>query len=474
MPVLPSLCLLAAALTPAAPVEPVGEDGPLNVIVLLADDLGWMDLGCQGSTFYETPHLDALAASGMRFTQAYAGGPVCSPTRAALMAGKTPARMDTTDWFGAGRAGKMLPADYIPQLPLEEVSLAEALRTQGYRTAFFGKWHLGKEGYFPEDQGFEVNVGGHHRGSPPGGYFAPFKNPKMEDSPPGTQLTERLTDEAVQWMESVHEEPFLLYLSWYAVHTPLQTKPEYKEYYQAKRSQLPDREGEAWGQERERKVRHVQDHAVYAGMIQSLDESVGRLLGKLEEMGLTGRTLVVFTSDNGGLSTSEGHPTSNLPLRGGKGWLYEGGIREPMLVRWPGVTAPGSVCHTPVISMDVYPTVLSAAGLDPAPEQHVDGMNLLPLLQGGTAPGRALYWHYPHYGNQGAAPSGAVRSGHWKLVEWFEDGSTELFNLDADPGESQNLATAQPGRTAALHAGLERWRVSVQAQMPRPNPNFEK
>jgi arylsulfatase A-like enzyme len=296
----------------------------------------------------------------------------------------------------------------------------------------------------------------------------------MEDSPPGTQLTERLTDEAVSWMESVHEEPFLLYLSWYAVHTPLQTKPEYKEYYQQKRSQLPEQEGEPWGQERERKVRRVQDHAVYAGMVQSLDESVGRLLGRLEELGLTGRTLVVFTSDNGGLSTSEGHPTSNLPLRGGKGWLYEGGIREPMLVRWPGVTDAGSVCHTPVISMDVYPTVLSAAGLDQAPEQHVDGMNLLPLLQGGTVPGRALYWHYPHYGNQGAAPSGAVRSGDWKLVEWFEDGTTELFDLGADPGESRNLAPEQPGRTAALQASLKRWRQGVQAKMPRPNPNFGK
>jgi len=468
------LILATLALTLPCAAAPHSEDvAPMNVIVLLADDLGWADLGCQGSTFYETPHLDALAKSGMRFTQAYAGGPVCSPTRAAIMAGKTPARMDTTDWFGGRRKGRLLPAPYASQLPLEEVTLAEALGAKGYRTAFFGKWHLGQEGYFPEDQGFEVNVGGHHRGSPPGGYFAPFKNPKMEDSPPGTQLTDRLTDKAVQWMESVQEEPFLLYLSWYAVHTPLQTKPEYKQYYEEKRASLPAPEGPAWGQERERKVRRVQDHAVYAGMVQSLDESVGRLMNRLAELGLDERTLVIFTSDNGGLSTSEGHPTSNLPLRGGKGWLYEGGIREPMLVRWPGVTAPGSVCHTPVISMDVYPTVLDAAGLEQAPTQHVDGMNLRPLLQGGTTPGRPIYWHYPHYGNQGAAPSGAVRSGEWKLVEWFEDGSTELFHLGRDPGESQNLAAEEPGRTAALLASLRRWRESVQAKMPTLNPEHE-
>lgn len=462
--------LCPAAFAIAAPQE----DAPLNVIVLLADDLGWTDLGCQGSSFYETPHIDRLASEGMRFTQAYAACCVCSPTRAALMTGKSPARMDTTDYFGGSRKALLLPAPYNRQLPAGDTTLAEALRAADYRTAFFGKWHLGGPGSYPEDHGFEKNVGGFKAGHPPKGYFSPYGNPKLPDGPEGELLTERLTDEAVAWMKSVSNEPFLLYLSYYAVHTPLQTRPEYKAKYEAKRDSLPPSDAPAWGKERARKVRQVQDHAVYAGMVQSLDESVGRVLGMLAELGLEERTLVIFASDNGGLSTSEGHPTSNLPLRAGKGWLYEGGIREPFLVRWPGVTEAGSVCDTPVTSQDVFPTVLEALGLPAMPEQHVDGTSLAGLLRGDRELGeRSLYWHYPHYGNQGSAPSGAIRAGRYKLIEWFEDGSVELFDLEQDPGEETDLAEREPEVAKRLAEDLVRWRKRVDAKMPTRNPEYE-
>ena len=464
-----ALCALLAPLPPGDPREPRP-----NVVILLADDLGWSDLGCQGSTFYETPELDALAAGGMRFTQAYAACPVCSPTRAAMLTGRAPARMDTTDYFGGRRKGKLLPAPYVERLPAEALTLAEVLHGAGYRTGFFGKWHLGGPGSYPSDHGFEHNVGGFERGHPPKGYFAPYGNPKLPDGPQGEHLTERLTDEALTWMESVKDEPFLLYFSYYAVHTPLQTTPALREKYRRKREALAAVEGPAWGQERERRVRRVQDHAVYAGMVQSLDESVGRVLAGLEDLGLAQRTFVLFTSDNGGLSTSEGHPTSNLPLRAGKGWLYEGGIREPWIVRWPGVTRAGTTCDVPVVSMDVYPTVLEALGLDPRPQQHVDGTSLAPLLRGEQGIGeRALYWHYPHYGNQGGAPSGVIRAGRYKLIEWFEDGSVELYDLETDLGESTNIAAERPEMADDLRSRLSAWRARVDAKMPSPNPEFD-
>ena len=462
--------IAATLLLSPAVAEP---EAPLNVIVFLADDLGWMDLGCQGSTFYETPNLDSLAASGVRFTQGYAACGVCSPTRVALMTGKAPGRLHTTDYFGGRRKGKLLPAPYTNQLPAEEVTLAEALKEAGYRTGFFGKWHLGGEGSYPEDHGFDLNVGGFRGGHPPKGYFSPYGNPSLSDGPEGEFLTERLTVEACRWMEEVSKEPFLLYMSYYMVHTPLQARPEDRERFLARREALPERsEEERWGKERARKVRLVQDHAVYAGMVWSLDESVGQILSKLNELGLEERTLVLFTSDNGGLSTSEGHPTSNLPLRAGKGWLYEGGIREPFLVRWPGVTRPGSTTDAPAISMDVYPTILAACGLDPRPRQHCDGVDLTPILRGEDfSHPRTLFWHYPHYGNQGAAPGGAIRDGDWKLVEWFEDGTIELFHLGRDIGETQDLAAAEPAKAAELHAKLIGWRAGAAVAMPSPNPD---
>lgn len=448
---------------------------PLNVVFILADDLGWTDLGCFGSSFYETPHLDALAARGMRFVQAYAACPVCSPTRASILAGKYPARMNTTDYFGGGRKGKLLPAPYVNRLPLEELSMAEAFQAAGYATCFVGKWHLGGKGFHPEDQGFDANIGGFRRGHPPAGYFSPYKNPKLEDGPKGEHLTDRLTTDALSWLTAHRADPFFLYLSYYQVHTPLQAKKEDVARHRARKKALPPPAGPRWGKEGRRKVRLVQDHAVYAAMVESLDRNVGRVVKELDALGLTESTAIVFMSDNGGLSTSEGHPTSNLPLRAGKGWLYEGGVREPMFIVWPGQVRPGRVCATPVISTDFYPTLLEMAGLPGRRGQHVDGTSLVPLLMetGSLAP-RDLFWHYPHYGNQGGSPGGSIRSGNLKLIQFFEDDRVELYDLAADLSEKNDLAAARPDQAKDLLSRLEKWREVVEARMPKPNPNYRR
>ena len=472
---LKSAALGAAALALPRALTAAGPKKKLNFVFFLVDDLGWADLGCTGSTFYETPNVDALAAAGMRFTDGYAACPVCSPTRASIMAGKYPARMDTTDWFGGRRAGKLLPAPYKNYLPLEEVTVAEALKTAGYRTFFAGKWHLGAQAYFPEKQGFDINKGGHQRGSPPGGYFSPFRNPKLTDGPKGQHLADRLGDESVAFLDSVKDQPFLLYLSFYSVHTPLQTKKELIEKYKAKAAKLPRSDSPEFLPEGMRKARQIQKHPVYSGMVQVMDENVGKVLGKLDKLGLAGNTAVIFMSDNGGLSTSEGSPTSNLPLRAGKGWLYEGGIREPMIIRWPGVTKPGSTCDVPVISTDFYPTMLEMASLPLRPKQHVDGVSLAGLLAGKpkTLDRKAIYWHYPHYGNQGGRPGSAVRAGDYKLIEFFEDKSVELYNLKDDIGEKNDLAAKMPEKVAELRRMLRAWRKEVDAKMMKPNPRWK-
>ncbi|MCF6285682.1 MAG: sulfatase, partial [Candidatus Hydrogenedentes bacterium] len=365
----------------------------------------------------------------------------------------------------------LLPAPYIPQLPLEEESLAEALKGGGYSTFFAGKWHLGDTGFFPEDQGFDVNKGGHHRGSPPGGYFAPYKNPKLHDGPEGEHLPDRLARETNIFIDEHRAAPFLAYLSFYSVHTPLQARDDLIKKYEAKKAALGDKLP-VWGKEGPRKLRLVQEHVVYAGMVEAMDAAVGTVLDHLDQLNIADNTIVIFMSDNGGLSTSEGHPTSNLPLRAGKGWLYEGGIREPMIIRGPGVTKAGSVCDTPVTSTDFYPTMLEMASLPPKPEQHVDGVSLLPLLRGGTTLERdALYWHYPHYGNQGGTPGAAIREGDWKLIEYFDDKPVELFNLANDEGEQKNLADAMPERVAQLRSKLDAWQKEVGARFPTANPN---
>jgi arylsulfatase A-like enzyme len=468
-------CLLVLISVVASGVaEPAKPPARPNIVFVLADDLGWRDLGCYGSTFYETPHLDQLAAKGMRFTDAYAACSVCSPTRASILSGKYPARLHLTDWL-PGRVDrpdqKLKRPAILDHLPLEEVTLAEALREGGYRTGFIGKWHLGGPAFFPEKQGFDLNVAGCQRGSPPS-YFSPYRIPTLADGPKGEYLTDRLTDEALKFIEGAKAKPFLLYLSHYAVHNPQQAKAELVAKYHAKAARLPSPTGPEFLPECKQQARQIQNQPVYAAMVESVDESVGRVMQKLAELGLQGNTIVVFTSDNGGLSTAEGAPTSNLPLRGGKGWHYEGGVREPLIVRWPGVTQPGSTCRAPMISTDYYPTFLEMAGLPLRPRQHVDGVSLVPLLKGRAAAERPLFWHYPHYSNQGGGPGGAVRVGNFKLIEWYEDRRAELFDLSDDVGERHDLAATMPERTAALRRQLHDWRQSVGAAMPTPNPDY--
>ncbi|MBN1342341.1 MAG: sulfatase [Phycisphaerae bacterium] len=448
----------------------------LNFVFFLVDDMGWTDAGCYGSTFYETPSIDRLAAQGVRFTDAYAACPVCSPTRASILSGKYPARLHLTNWLYGDIRKQLIGPPYTRWLPLEEVTLAEALKAAGYATGFVGKWHLGNEPYWPEHQGFDVNVAGWTAGSPGrGGYFPPYNNPRLSDGPKGEYLTDRLTDEALKFLDANKGRPFLLYLSHYAVHTPLLSKPSYAKKYEAKAEKLPPSKGPRFLPEGARQARQVQDHPVYAGMVQSMDESLGRVMAKLEALGIDDHTAVFFMSDNGGLSTSEGHPTSNVPLRAGKGWLYDGGIREPMIIKWPGMAKPGSVCRAPVTSTDFYPTILEMAGLPLRPEQHRDGVSLVPLLKQRGALGRkAVFWHYPHYSPQGGRPSGAVRCGDLKLIEFYEDNRVELYDLGKDIGEKRDLSTSMPAKTAELRRMLHDWRASLDARMPTPNPDWGK
>lgn len=453
-----------------------------NFLFVLVDDLGYMDVGCNNpNTFYETPHINQLAKEGVRFTNAYAACPVCSPTRASIMAGQYPARMATTDYFGAAqpenwsRNTRLLPAAYLEELPLEEVTLPEALKEGGYTTFFAGKWHLGEEGFWPEDHGFDVNKGGWSRGGPYGGkkYFSPYGNPRLEDGPEGEHLPDRLAQETIRFIEENKDTAFLAYLSFYSVHTPLIGRPDLVEKYKSKKQQLqhPDT---IWGQEGARKVRLVQEHAVYAAMVEAMDQAVGKVLNKLKELQLDDNTVVIFMSDNGGLSTSEGHPTSNLPLRAGKGWLYEGGIREPMIIKWPGNTKPGRVEDTPVISTDFYPTILDMAGLPLKPEQHVDGVSLVSLLADGkTLEREAIYWHYPHYGNQGGSPGAAVRQGHYKYIKFFGEKPAELYDLNNDIGEHMDLANSMPEKVKEMEVLLQKWLKETGAKLPAKNDMFD-
>jgi arylsulfatase A-like enzyme len=446
-----------------------------NVVFILADDLGWADLGCYGSKFYETPNLDRLAKQGMRFTDAYAAANVCSPTRAAILTGKHPARLHLTDWL-TGRPDrpdqKLKRPNFQMFLPLTEVTLAEALQEAGYRTAFIGKWHLGEESkYWPEHQGFDLNIGGCGKGHPPS-YFSPYGIPNLKNGPPGESLNERLTDEALKFLEQTKDKPFFLYFSHYAVHTPLQARPAMISKYTAKAATLKS-DGPEYLPDSGRNVRQIQNHAVYGAMVEDMDASVGRVLSKLDELGLATNTIVIFTSDNGGLSTAEGSPTSNLPLRTGKGWGYEGGVREPLIIRWPGVTSAGSVSGAQTISMDFYPTILEMLGISPRTKQHVDGQSIVVALKGGSLPERPLFWHYPHYSNQGGAPQGAVRLGNYKLIEWYEDMKVELFDLQADLGERHDLARQLPDKANELRALLHDWRQRVSAQMPTENPAYQ-
>jgi arylsulfatase A-like enzyme len=447
--------VLAVISSRAAAVKP-------NIIFLLADDLGYMDIGANNpKTFYETPNIDKLARQGMRFTQGYAACCVCSPTRASIMTGKYPPRVHITDYIGGARRGKLLPAPYDDHLALGEVTIAKALRDAGYTNFFAGKWHLGTGAYSPNAFGFGPGLVAYNTF-----YYPPGNVPKPNDRNDG-KTTDYIAEKAVDFIHANRDHPFFAYLPFQAPHIPVRARPDLVAKYKQKAVSAP---ADLWGKEGTNKVRLVQNHAAYAAMVEQMDSAIGRVLDAVDRDGLADRTIVIFFSDNGGLSTAEGWPTSNLPLRAGKGWPYEGGIREPLIIAAPGVTAPGSVCETPVISIDFYPTLLDLGGLPPMPTQHRDGADLVPLLKGSQIGPRDLFWHYPHYGNQGGAPCSTIRSGDWKLIEWFEDKRLELFNLASDLGESNNVAAEHPEVVKTLHARLIAWRKEVGALLPTPNP----
>ncbi|MCK5766133.1 MAG: sulfatase [Bacteroidales bacterium] len=447
-----------------------------NFVFILVDDLGWTDLACYGSDFHETPNIDRLASESMLFTNAYAACPVCSPTRAAIMTGKYPSRVNITDWIPGDDPKNRELTGTIDQneLTLEEITLAEALKQNGYKTFFAGKWHLGDEGFFPEDQGFDVNIGGHHRGSPPGGYYTPYKNPKLSDGPDGEYLTDRLTDESIRFMKENKDRPFLLYLSFYTVHTPIQANNEYAGHYREKLHELGEPDVERMP-EHMAFTTQQQLNADYASMVHALDVNIGRLLGTIEDLGISDNTVIIFTSDNGGLSTITNPnwtaPTSVKPLRAGKGWCYEGGIRVPLIIKTPEMNM-STVCDKPVISMDFYPTILELAGIVPMPDQHMDGANLSPLLHGTKEFEREdIFWHYPHYHSSGWTPGAAIRSGKWKLIEFYELNKTELYDLENDPGENNDLAEVYPEKVKEIHEKLSLLQKNTGALFPTRNPN---
>jgi arylsulfatase A-like enzyme len=472
------LCLLACAGMNRA--AETGPDQP-NIVFVLADDLGWSDLGCYGSDLHETPHLDKFANQSVRFTNAYAASPVCTPTRASILTGKFPARLHMTIWReSAAERGRRRLLEPVARgdLPLEEVTLAERLQQAGYYTAHVGKWHLGTAKSYPQPHGFDVNVGGTLWGAPQT-FFYPYRGeqyfrdwryvPDLEAGNEGDYLTDRLTDKALEIIDRQSHRPLFLNLWYHTVHTPIEGKPAVVEKYAARLKERADESGAS----------PVHTNPDYAAMVESLDENVGRVLAKLEEKGIAERTVVVFFSDNGGfVGTCKLHPgravTNNAPLRSGKGSLYEGGIRVPLMIRWPGVTAPGR-CDTPVFSCDLYTTLLKMVGLPHDPVHVPDGIDLTPYLKqpSQAAEPRGLFFHYPHY-YPTTSPVSAVRLGDWKLLQYYEDDRVELYNLVVDPGERSDLSKEKPAVADRLQQRLQNWLNEVGAQMPEPNPTWKK
>ncbi len=456
---------------------------PPNVILILVDDLGWMDLSCQGSDFYRTPAIDRLASEGLRFTNGYAACAVCSPTRAAVQTGRYPHRVGVTDWirslFQRGDLGtpEANPTEYVggrnqkllcPPNPFwmeqSELTVAEVLAASGYHTGYIGKWHLGDEAWYPEQQGYEENRGGCDYGQPPS-YFDPFNNPKHKHETiragihhlpgrhPGEYLTHREADEAEALIRRWKDEPFFLQVAHYAVHTPIQAIPEVAAKYESRKGA-------------------TQQNTKYAAMVESVDDSTRQILEVLKELGLENETLIFFTSDNGGLDNNS-NPTDNAPLRSGKGYAYEGGIRVPFLVRWPGVIPPGSVSDTPVCSIDLFPTILTATGVDLPRDRAIDGLALNDHLKSGgeSSLGREdLFWHFPHY-RHAPGPYSIIRRGDWKLIKFWE-GMDELYDLKNDPGETVNLADPMPQRVPRLETTLLARLQADGAKLPRENPDF--
>lgn len=431
-----------------------------NIVFFLVDDLGWGDLSCYGNTFHETPNIDRLAREGMRFNQAYAAAPVCSPSRAAILTGKAPARLGLTQWIPGTiyPHKKLLEAPSAPHLDLKSVTIAQLLKSAGYQTAAIGKWHLGGEGYLPESFGFDVNIAGDQHGSPPS-YFGPFPFHHLTGFTKDDYLTDVLTEKMEGHIRDVASKgPFFLYMAEYAVHIPLQARLNMVEKYRRKNGGKDEPD------------------PVYAAMIESVDMAIGRLRTALADAGVADNTLILLTSDNGGVGFQHRNLhriASNGGLRGGKGFLYEGGIREPLIVHWPGVVGSGSTCSAPVIGMDFLPTLARIAGAGSAPAP-CDGIDIAPLLHGQNPPQRdTLYWHYPHYSDQGGKPSGAIREGDWKLIEDFEDDHIELYNLALDPGEQYDFSSSFAPRAEDLRVKLQAWQSQVGAAMPRPNPESD-
>ncbi|MBT6167461.1 sulfatase [Akkermansiaceae bacterium] len=449
-----------------------------NILFILADDLGIKDLSCEGSAFYETPHIDSIAQSGMRFTNGYSTCQVCSPSRASIMSGQYPARIGITDWIGAAtgmkwkRNDKVLPPENGSRLPAKITTVSEALKSGGYRTFFAGKWHIGGEGSGPEDHGFEVNKGGYYSGSPRGGYFAPFNNPKLNDGPNGEALPIRLARETNNFISQKNsKKPFFAFLSFYSVHGPIQTSPALWEKYR-KKATASGLAKERFKNDRTLPVRQVQDCPIYGGMMESMDNAVGLVTSHLKKLGLDKNTIVIFTSDNGGVSSGDAFATACLPLRGGKGRQWEGGIRQPYYIVAPGVTKPGSTSSQFATGTDFYPTLLELAGLEQLPAHHIDGISLVPALRGECSE-RLLYWHYPHYGNQGGEPSSIIRDGDHKLIRYYEDGHEELYNVKEDISEANDLAAIHPDLVKKLSTKLTAHLTEVGAKIPKRDPRFD-
>jgi arylsulfatase A-like enzyme len=455
-----------------------------NFLFILADDYGYHDSGIMGSTYYETPNIDRIASEGMIFTDGYATCQVCSPSRASIMLGTFPARHGITDWIGAktgedwrkaGRFNQLLPPEYVHKLPSDAVTLPEALKEGGYKTFFAGKWHLGDSTSWPKSHGFDTNIGGWDAGSPSGGYFSPYTNPNLENKKDGENLSMRLAAETVEFMEENNPKitgaPFFAFLSFYAVHGPIQTTQEKWAKYR-KKAEAAGIVGKGFEMGHFLPIRQVQDNPVYAGLVEQMDDAVGEVLNAVRELGLGDNTVIVFTSDNGGVAAGDAFATSNLPLRAGKGYQFEGGIREPYFMVVPGITKGGERNSTPVTGTDFYPTILDLAGLELKPEQHIDGKSLVPILKGSTLAERPLIWHYPHYGNQGGEPSSIIRQGDWKLIHYYEDDREELYNLKDDLSETNDIANENTERVGEMSNKLFALLDKMGARYPTKDPEW--
>lgn len=473
-----SIIALSAGLVAGCGAEKTQPKKP-NFLFILVDDLGYNDLSCMGSKYYETPNIDSIAQNGMVFTNGYAACQVSSPSRASIMTGKFPARHGITDYIGAptgtdwrkhNRNTKLLPAPYIHHLPFADTTLAEALKANGYKTFFAGKWHLGskEEKSLPTDHGFDINKAGCRKGGPyGGGYFAPFNLPSLKDrkEEKGLGLPMRLARETAGFIEQNKEEPFFAYLAFYAVHAPIQTtQKKWKKYRdKAEKNGIAD---DGFAMERRLPIRKHQDNPIYAGLVEMVDEAVGHVLQTLKKSELDENTIIIFTSDNGGVASGDDFSTTICELRGGKGYQWEGGIRVPVIVHVPWLQSKGKKCDVPVAGTDYYPTILELANINLKPEQHIDGVSIVPLLKGKKIPQRELIWHYPHYGNQGGDPSSIIRDGKWKLIYYYEDQNYELYDLGKDKKETNNVADKNRAIAQKLHTKLHEQLKALDVKYP--------